>query len=688
MAQNSSTPDPYEYEEEYDTVGLGLDLEEREPRAPSATDRLPAGHVWIHPHGYSVRVRVTDGSTELLEKLADLGLGMASEDWCRLAQGPELWRATLRGSVHLGGRKPGSKTNSTCPLAKLNRRHSLKLYHLGVEVRGDLAFLDLAGVRVGDVATVADLIGIVTDIAYFKTIERYVVLSPSDAHRLASALGATPAWGRGSETAKHFTVRKHPVRIAAGPRRKATALVKCYRVGPGATSAYRLEVAITGRSNQRSQLREGVVDALDAALLDLVGEHGLVPIAKPARWEPVLQTVVDDAPRDAQLRRIRPSGWRGRGVPSHISAIMAECNTPLELAEADHPDEAAAELGASRIRKCRGKPEEPTHETQPGESEEKRGENNEESTSTTEELNQSQTHPSLSTVTPSFSPSWKLLSGSRQEPRLYSRSSASPNLSASPPRTRPSVWASPDPYAGIMYELEHSGLHEVIFPLWQSPTAFLEALGSRFRVGIGILAAIDAQGHSDTWLGVELLERKHSLFEVENPEVVVLVVDPSYLCHFNRAFCDDNFEKGPIMASGAIRGLQDPTAGLWVGMAGALGPFLADLRHAVELRGERVVLITQDARPARGRGPWEKSHAYRDTRVRSIIGDAGRRHATQRYFVETTPRGAVASVVTWKDELEGRMGRYLYRALWATGARRPRNPTPRTVTEELVAESG
>ena len=91
-----------------------------------------------------------------------------------------------------------------------------------------------------------------------------------------------------------------------------------------------------------------------------------------------------------------------------------------------------------------------------------------------------------------------------------------------------------------------------------------------------------------------------------------------------------------------------------------LWDLLRGLREEVcERLGGTVIVVTVDARPDHGRGPLLRSHYFRDARVRSSIGDAGRYWAHQRYFVEPGRRGRVRRIVAWKDEAEGLTGREL-----------------------------
>ena len=371
-----TTPANEIFEAESDDVGLGLDTTDPSDIYPSATDHLPAGTVWIYSHGYSSRNRITQGGAALLDALNDYGLGMDSQDWCRLLHRNGNWRATLRGSVSLGSRKPGSKSNTTTAMARLDRRHRMKIYSLGVEVReaGDEGFLDVAGVNKDDARRlIEDVLGLTVTVEHFRVLERYIVLTPVEAQKLCLALGGTTRRGRGSDAAKLYKLKNHAVHITLGRCSRRKMLLKLYRIGPGATAAYRLEASLTGKTRDRRHFSVEAAAKLDQVLLDLVREHGLSPIAKPARWEPVLRTAVDDVPRDALLRRVRPSGWRGRGVLQEMRAIMAECNTPPEADSTVSPEETASDHGTTRIRYCTGNEALSSTTNEPGKTDERVG---------------------------------------------------------------------------------------------------------------------------------------------------------------------------------------------------------------------------------------------------------------------------------------------------------------------------
>ena len=103
---------------------------------------------------------------------------------------------------------------------------------------------------------------------------------------------------------------------------------------------------------------------------------------------------------------------------------------------------------------------------------------------------------------------------------------------------------------------------------------------------------------------------------------------------------------------------------VWKGIAGLLAGHLERLRDVCEADGVRAIVISEDARPDHGRGPWRASHRCRDSRVRSTIGDAGRYACHLRYLVESDERGTITDIVMIKDKAEGLPGRVLYRRRW------------------------
>ena len=261
-----------------------------------------------------------------------------------------------------------------------------------------------------------------------------------------------------------------------------------------------------------------------------------------------------------------------------------------------------------------------------------------------------------------------------------------------------------DAYASTAEDIARSGLyiHEVILDPGEDPRRLVEALaaGPLGTVGIAALCAVDRADRADTWLSVIEATNDYPV-EAEGIETVVLVIDPTAVMDVLEAIVDG--DEPEVGIDGAIVGdldrlvvdgpLAPPIAGMDVthkAMAGWLADMLGELRQLGEQTGMRIVLVTCDSRPQHAYGNLQRSHFFRDARVRSSIGDAGRYFAHQRYRIEpavkTTYRRpyitldetedgetifeehlpyeeheyVTGSVVVIKDEAEGLPGRIVY----------------------------
>ena len=90
------------------------------------------------------------------------------------------------------------------------------------------------------------------------------------------------------------------------------------------------------------------------------------------------------------------------------------------------------------------------------------------------------------------------------------------------------------------------------------------------------------------------------------------------------------------------------------------------LREVCEESGRTVILVSSDSRPETAMGAMRPSHRYKDSRVRSLLGDASRRWCHQRYRVEMYGEdhpGMVRQIVTIKDEADGLVGRLNWGAI-------------------------
>jgi hypothetical protein len=245
------------------------------------------------------------------------------------------------------------------------------------------------------------------------------------------------------------------------------------------------------------------------------------------------------------------------------------------------------------------------------------------------------------------------------------------------------------PYESMIEEIEHTPtLTEVVFPSMSDPGDFLEQIVGRFGSRVGMAAlALDP---TYIYPRARQVVAEHAL--EDHHDVVVLVVDSSATAMFSSAFLagsDDElrvspWRPGPFSAPKPGFEDNDGTSHWWRAMAGVLADFAEAARADVERTGARVILVTQDARPVRGRGTMTSWQTSRDTRVRSIIGNAGRRSCHQRYYVDTGRDGNVCQVVLWKDELEGLVGRFVYLSPRSEPEFRRRHPRNQGVARATV----
>lgn len=210
-------------------------------------------------------------------------------------------------------------------------------------------------------------------------------------------------------------------------------------------------------------------------------------------------------------------------------------------------------------------------------------------------------------------------------------------------------------------------LTEVVLSPDQDPVSLVEAVvvsEPQGRVAVSTLVGSPGTG-VDGWRSLARLIEHNPLSEAT--ATLVVVVDTSVILAIDDLVvrsADDsfhNFERGPFFDPW----WQDNWCPLPLyakAMAALLSPMLAELRDICESTGLKVVLVTVDARPEHGRGPLLPTHFFRDARVRSHIGDAGRYYAHLRYLVETNDRGRATWVGMLKDEGQGLPGRVLWGA--------------------------
>lgn len=598
-------------------------------------------------HGYSVRVMLTLPKADVLLALAKVGFpGTNPKNWA----GKVI--RTMRGTAWLTGRAP---RNPNLPLSKFNKAHGTNLYGVAVQELPNGYALDLSGVRINDIdkvcQTVMEMAPDAYKVAYYRKAEAYVVLAPQEAYQLADALlGVTDGTqGHGRLARKFNLIANHPIPLTVAKRTNVTATLHMYRVSRGATSAFKCEIRLEGKRRDRGTFSQADADRLPQALIDLCRTHGLHPLTKPSRWEP---KQADDpfasVPYDQNMQKLPQAAWRGQPVDN---SIIANCHTPKGLKLTDSATLGGSYPPGTRIR-------------------------NEDALSSL-----SLKEEGTPTTTPS----------------LYDSSTPTLNQGAT---TSPKVtcWTE---LAGELLSLKGS-LSEVILDGEQDPKDILEALiQGDPDIAISILHA----AHDPSWYTARELAEEHPGSDqsktwdiVVDPSVIGAVQDNAHVYDpETRAFLDGEVEwvdpeTGEILPVGSpsfislpgpcCRHPQELVSGSWRSetRAGAatLTPVLKEWRDLCEREGINIILISVDCRPDHGRGDLQKAHFFRDSRVRSLLGDAGRFYCHQRYLVEPNGAGTTYkadglpgcnatafvgnnTVTAIKDEAEGRTGRLVFK---------------------------
>jgi len=608
-----------------DDVGIGCGpIPAPTIRDMSITDG-PAPGVVVYPHGFKIRFKTL--LALLVEDLLTRA-GCTEEDYRIIRRKDGSTRYVIRGSVALGQRKPRKKGQKEWPLVRLNRRWKTILYGIEFEVREGMVTVNLQGVRIEDCdrffRTVLGLAAEDYEVVHVRHAERYVVLSPREARTLAQSLGAPGDYFRvrGPEIGKTFLLRGYAVPVEVRTRSQATALVSMYRVGPGATTAIKLEVRLAGKSNQRRQFTYADVSKLDNILLNLVPE---ARTWKPALWEPRNPDAPVERHRDSALARVRLSGRQGRPPPAELRRIVAaNCNNIDGSSEGISLEESLVYPAPVRIRENRP-------------------------------LLAPSLDPSiasaLSTASHGFVP---VESFDPFKVQLYIREGEEvPRL----PRRRSPFQGGP--LRALVEGALPGHLTEVVFPQERDPCDFIKMVVSSFPEDVGVLV-LDHGGNAR--LPVARLGREHPVTDTTKVLVVALDASLAYLIAgcFSRMDQMGGMRSGPLIPKIEWWRRTCNMPHVWKGVSGLLAGHLERLRDLCEADGLRCILVTEDARPERGRGPWQASHRCRDTRVRSSAGDAARYACHLRLLAESDHRGTITSIVAIKDHVEGITGRVLF----------------------------
>ncbi len=606
----------------------------------TATVTRPCDGVPIYPHGFSVRLAIDATGHEMADRLATSGYPLGTLAW-KVWETRGRQRHCMRGSKWVTERI--AKTQRL-PLHRANRDWRTRIFNLVFEIGEGGVFLDLQGTRIKtDVRhLVEDVLGFRADqwrIQHYRRAERYVVLMPHEAHMLAGALGAQPQRGSGRLARKRWLVRDYEIPITIRMRTKVTAKLSVYRINNGATSPFKCELVLEGKTSSHQHFQEDDVELLDVILLDLVARHDLHPICKPARWEPYTgRTAADRGSFDLALKKVGKAAYRGcKAATPGIQRVVRVCHTPSEVEVIsfahESQDEGYPPCPRSSIRfESHPHPHHPIHDGSlphgiPG-------------------------HHHDGMKVPYLSRGghlgWTLIEGGPLVPSLYH--------SHRPEDIEP-LWHA-DPLDRLASELAllRGNLSEVVLHPEVDPDVFLGALERH----LDDFAVVSIAHPWNAWHSVIDAARRHP--GDDDTMTVVLVVDPTAACAVESAVSMWDSESGRLLPGPLVQPdaswVQDAFALTMKATAAWLWDLLRGLREEVcERLGGTVIVVTVDARPDHGRGPLLRSHYFRDGRVRSSIGDAGRYWAHQRYFVEPGRRGRVQRVVAWKDEAEGLTGR-------------------------------
>lgn len=634
------------------------------PDGPGCTSRA----YQVNRHGYARRYRLCVPRARAMEALQRCGWVVEPRSWRRYEVAHGRVRHVLRGGVSLRNRAPRNRRLS---ISKKNGSWETAFYDVVIEEGPADLYVDLKGVRSGDPEMFFELVlGLSPDeyeLCYHRVAEVYVALSPREALRLGRELGYVPRMGAGSQARKKFLVKDYPVDVTIRSWAKATAFLTVYRVERGATAAYKAELRLVGNRSRRGEFHEGDVVALEQALRSFVAAHQLDPIAKPHRWEPV--DLSSRPPRAPDLAGLSASAWRGRAMPAETIEGYASCHTPSTVALAYSRGKAAVDRFATRIRSPRKASSSDVFDDS--------SRSTPATVSSRGDGHSETTHP----IEP-------VHASPPDDARIYHDNEIVEVVERSPCHD---AAVAPPLHASDVHEIEHELLklfeserdlgsfkddgvarladyiaassgyqHEVILREDENPAAVIRALAATDRtIAVTAIGAVEGE-RVETWGPVETLMREHPV----RPEtdILVVVVDPSAVAGMADALVtvrgeDDEMEvvPGPMVrttSSDAGRYMSEPVASL-------LWEPMKNLRDLCEETGFTLVWITVDTRPAHAFGPVTRWHRYRDARVRSSVGDAGRNHAHARYRFEETASGRRGPAVMIKDEIEGLCGRYV-----------------------------
>lgn len=631
--------------------------ETQEPSLPEKCTHY--GDYSIYSHGYDLRAKLLCSPEKHGEVLARIGLSLAqpSSNWIQQKRkNAEIFE--LSGGKPFGkdqgGQKPFKKSKKLSSSGKTsltgrapqNRRKSTKqfnskwktlFYRIGIELLGEEVFFDLKGTRIDDVKTFFESILKLTwqeyQVSYFRRLERYMVLNPRDALKLQQFLNEKGRQGRGPQSRKEFLFKDHELDLTIRQRKKAKCFLTSYRIVPGATYAYKVEVSLAGNRCSRGEFQAKDTVHLDEQLRRLVSNCALHPIRKPIRWEPK-----DPPPHKRYPLYLMTIGaYRGTLPRQEVQRWVSECHRGLQTAEARDP------------ANC------------------------------------------LLDSIPSFPSLIRDDLGSFECEATRLAQDGTPQGKSSNPQEVPDEvfkgWIDYDPrridpgYEKLAKEIQNNppGLFEVIVDDQLDPGPIVEALCSLRELKSGITVF----GGSQVWHSISQLVRKFPSSGDDQLQVIVFDISfsaPAYeLVHHQTLTSLTDHPQGNVM--------EDPHYKVTKYIGVSLFSELNELRNFCEMEGQKVVLVTTDCRTnhaidqekklVREYRNWKNSGdpnkklraskrtlpggiTFNDTFVRSSLGDAGRYNCHARYRVEIQ-ESKLGIIVAVKDEVEGQTGRYVWR---------------------------
>jgi len=284
----------------------------------------------LYTHGLSARILLV-GDANDDSVLRRLDWSPRHCGWVRSKpRGGPRWQ--LRSSAWLTGQRASRSSG----IGRRNRRWDTAIASLDLQHGPEAWAIDIETVRRSDIPTLmGTVLGLEPGqwrIAYFRKLERFACISARDAFRLAPALGLREEPVRGERDHDERTWGKaclvRPgelgVPVTIRTRARAHANVVLYQVANGATAGtWKLEARLRRRTSQLPFEEADGQRALDQVLTDIIYDHSLDIVAKPARWEP--RSRFDHRRAAGDIAGLPMASWRGS------APVAGKFDTPLPL---------------------------------------------------------------------------------------------------------------------------------------------------------------------------------------------------------------------------------------------------------------------------------------------------------------------------------------------------------------------